>query len=393
MNKILSISPWPSVWSQGGGGGSPSETYAIQAMTQAGFHVTHVSPFSNGLPLLEESENVRFVRIKHNPFESLRFVLNTGFAFLYRLPAISLWTELVSCWVTKSGEKFDLVVGHSSETIFALRRVARRLRVPAVTRLYGVSATHERLSRGIRKELYFDLLSLLRNPPDHLVITDDGTCGDVICSLFRIPKSKYDFLVNGYEPSILDMKPSGRTAPYVLTAGRLVDWKRMDKVVSIAAIVCQNLPELQFVILGDGPERDSLRKLADKLGVSSNVNFAGSVPRTRMYEYLYDASIVLSTQDLSNITNTVIEALVMGKPVVAFDTGCSAMFLRHENTSLLFPSHDIQGAARGIETLMKDDEFRNRLGSNARLFSKEFFKPWPERVKEEASIYKRFKTT
>jgi glycosyltransferase involved in cell wall biosynthesis len=362
-------------------------------MTQAGFHVTHISPFSKGLPLLEERDNVSFVRIRHNPFDGLRFILKTGFAFLYRLPAIVSWTDHVSRWVVKSGEKFDLAVGHSSETIFALRKTARHLKIPAVSRLYGISATPERLSQEMRRELYFDLISLFRNPPDHLIITDDGTCGDAICRRFRIPENRYDFLVNGYEPSIFKAKHSSKSSPYVLTAARLVDWKRIDRVIRIAAYVSQNLPELQFIVLGDGPERDSLVKLAQKLGVSSGVKFMGSVTRSKMHEYLRGAAIVLSTQELSNLTNTVLEALVLGKPVVTLDTGCVAKFLRHDKTALLFPPGDIKGAAQGIEKIMSDDEFRNRLGSKARSLSMKILKPWPERIREEASIYERYKLT
>ncbi|MBD3286295.1 hypothetical protein GF359_07090, partial [candidate division WOR-3 bacterium] len=112
MKRILSISPWPSVWSQGEEGGSPSEAYAIRAMQEAEFAVTHLSPLASGLPAREESEGMEIVRIA-NPFRRYRFIFKSGIAFLYRLPAIMEWTRLVSTWLRKSGRRYDLIIGHS----------------------------------------------------------------------------------------------------------------------------------------------------------------------------------------------------------------------------------------------------------------------------------------
>jgi glycosyltransferase involved in cell wall biosynthesis len=377
------------VWSQGEGGGSPSESYAIEAMLEAGLEVTHLSPGSSGLSRFEQSEDVRFVRIK-NPFMRFQPILKTGIAFAYRLPAILTWTFLVSSWLRKSGEGFDLVVGHSSETIFALRRAARYLGVPAISRLYGISASLAKFRSGLRRELYFDLLSLLRHPPDHLVLTDDGTCGDEAARIFGIDPRQYDFLLNGYDPSILSMECSESTPPCVLTACRLVDWKRVDRVIRIAALCKSSLPEVKFIILGDGPQRASLEELIRRLGVSSTVRLMGRVSRAKMYEFLKSATLVLSPQDLSNLNNTVLESLVIGKPVVTLDTGCTSKLIRHEETGLLYQPDDLEGIAGGIERIVNDRDFRRALGERGKSFALRMLKPWPERVSKEASIYRRF---
>jgi glycosyltransferase involved in cell wall biosynthesis len=389
LKRVLSISPWPSIWSQGEQGGSPSEGYAIQAMRKAGFEVTHLSPGSSGLPGFERSQDIRFIRIK-NPFLRFQPILKTGFAFAYRLPAILEWTFLVSCWLKKSGERFNLVVGHSSETIFALRRAARYLGVPAISRIYGISAPLGRLRSGLRRELYFDLLSLFRHPPDHLILTDDGTCGDEAARIFGIASRQYDFLLNGYDPLLLSIKCEESSSPYILTACRLVDWKRVDRVVRVAALCKSSLPEVRFIILGDGTQRPSLEELIRRLGVSSTVQLMGRVSRTEMYEFLKNATAVLSTQDLSNLNNTVLESLVLGKPVLTLDTGCTSKLIRHEETGLLYQPDDLEGVAGGIERVINDRDFRKTLGKRAKAFSRNKLKSWAERVGGEAAIYHRF---
>jgi glycosyltransferase involved in cell wall biosynthesis len=164
----------------------------------------------------------------------------------------------------------------------------------------------------------------------------------------------------------------------------------LDRVVRIAALCKSSLPAVKFIILGDGPERPFLEKLTRELGVSSTVQLMGRVSRAEMYEFLKNATAVLSTQDLSNLNNTVLEGLVLGKPVLTLDTGCTAKLIRHEETGLLYQPSDLEGAARGIERIVRERSFRRTLGKRAKSMSRKRLKPWPERVSEEAAIYKRF---
>jgi len=133
-----------------------------------------------------------------------------------------------------------------------------------------------------------------------------------------------------------------------------------------------------------------LEQLVRRLGVSSSVHFAGGVPRSTMHRFLAEAAVVLATQDLSNLNNTVLEALVLGKPVVALDTGCTCQLIRHEETGLLYPPRDLEAAAHGIERILKDRRFAESLGKAGRRLALSVLKPWPERVRLEASIYRRF---
>lgn len=377
------------MWSQGESGGSPSEAYSIEAMIEAGFDVTHISPGHSRSTEYERRGNLRFIR-PSNPFDDFRFLLDTGIAILYRFPAIMRWKNLVLRWLKRSRERFDLIVGHSSETIFALREASRYLGVPALARLYGISATLELLSKGLRRELYFDLISLLRDPPDHIILTNDGTCGDAVAAQFGISPNKYDFLLNGYEPVIPLMPCHERMPNYVLTACRLVDWKRVDRIVKVASLLKERLPGLIFLILGEGPEKPRLCNLIRKEKVESTVKLIGSVSRFKMYEYLRGATMVLFTQDLSNLNNTVIESMVFGKPVITIDAGCTGKIIRHGKTGLMYPADDIESLASGVEKLAKDESLRRNLGQKSMEFALKTFKPWPERIRDEAAIYRRF---
>lgn len=386
--RILSISPWPSLWVMVKGGGSPSEVYAIEAMQEAGFTVTHLTPSMPGQEPIVEGDGIRFVRIS-NPFLRLRF-LNAGPGFLYRLAAISWWTALVSAWLRKSGERFNLVVGHGLESSFLLRRIGRYLGIPAIARLYGISVDLDKIRRGLRRELYFDLMNILRNPPHHIILTDDGTRGDKAAELFGIEASRYDFLVNGYDPRLLRAVCQETKPPFVLTASRLVEEKRIDRVVRIASRCKDNLPHVKFVILGDGPMRPRLQRQIFRMDLESTVCLQGSVCREIVHQKMRQAALILSTQDVSNVNNTVLESMVLGKPVVTLDVGGTGNFISDGKTGLLFDPDDIDSIADGIVELINDQSLRRQLGENARDAALKLLKPWPDRVRQEADIYRRF---
>ncbi len=290
----------------------------------------------------------------------------------------------------KERQSFSFVLGHSSESIYAQRRAAAYLSRPSISRLYGISAPLDLLQNGLRRELYFDLISLLRHPPEHLIITDDGTCGDLVTKMFLIPEQRYSFLMNGYETSILESESNSGVSPYVLTACRLVDWKRVDRVLHIAEICRHSLPDIKFIILGDGPERPRLKKIIKRLNISVNVKLLGKVSRKRMYDFLKKASVVLATQNLSNLNNTVLEALVMGKAIVTLNTGCTSKLIKHQQTGLLYETDDLEGCAQGVTRLMIDEKFREKLAKQAAEYGRRKLLTWPERIELEARIYRSF---
>ena len=95
-------------------------------------------------------------------------------------------------------------------------------------------------------------------------MTNDGTKGDLIAELFRVPNNKVKFWKNGVDNSI----PSNSIGKedfisklnipinhkVIITVSRLADWKRVDRVIKAAYEVTKAFSEVSFLIIGDGPE-------------------------------------------------------------------------------------------------------------------------------------------
>lgn len=110
--------------------------------------------------------------------------------------------------------------------------------------------------------------------------------------------------------------PPEGTVPLVLTAARLVSYKRIDLLVD----AMKYLPDLRLVIVGDGPELPLLRRRATELGTSERTAFAGTVSEERLTELYLEASVVASLSSLEAFGRVPVEGLAAGARVIVSDT-------------------------------------------------------------------------
>ena len=78
--------------------------------------------------------------------------------------------------------------------------------------------------------------------------------------------------------------------------------------------------------------------LARELGVADAVRFEGAVPQADVLRYLWAADAFLSSNDLSNVGNPLLEAMACGKPIVTIDNGATGDLIRDGETGILLPS-------------------------------------------------------
>ena len=159
----------------------------------------------------------------------------------------------------------------------------------------------------------------------------------------------------------------------VLTVGRMVQFKAHDLGGSLRAFakLLQQHPESEYWLVGDGPERKRLTKLARNLGIQDRVTFLGALPRDEVFAKLgeCDAMLFPSLHDSSGWAT--IEAMAAGRPVVCLDLGGPALQVA-EDRGIKVPAVSVDqiiadlGAA--LICLAGDHALRMRLGHTARLY-------------------------
>lgn len=161
--------------------------------------------------------------------------------------------------------------------------------------------------------------------------------------------------------------------PVILAAGSLVRRKGFDQLIEAFAPIALTHPQWQLRILGEGPEKGALRRLAADFGVRRSVSVDGR--STQMQAAFAEASVFALTSRLEGLPMVVIEALTSGVPVVSFDCprGPRELVIDGVNGRLV-PNGDIAALTSALLALIDDPAERLRMSAGA-LQSAEQYQP------------------
>ena len=162
---------------------------------------------------------------------------------------------------------------------------------------------------------------------------------------------------------------SSRERPLVLFVGRLEPSKGCDYLVRAMASVQQRLPAAELVVIGDGPQRASLERLAAEVGCKCQ--YLGSQTHDQVRRWLERAKVfsVPSVTEPSGISEgfglVFAEAQAMGVPVVSFQTGGIPEAVENGITGFLGRERDWEFLACHIQLLLENQGLNGRLSSAA----------------------------
>jgi phosphatidylinositol alpha-1,6-mannosyltransferase len=159
--------------------------------------------------------------------------------------------------------------------------------------------------------------------------------------------------------------------PVLLTIARLVPRKGIDSVLEALAAVRRAVPDLVYVVAGDGPDRERLVELARRLGVDESVRFVGAVEDAELplWYSLGDVFVMPSRSDPPDVEGfgiVYLEAAACERPVVAARAGGVPDAVADGVSGLLVEPGDRDGLARALAELLSDPARRANLGRRAR---------------------------
>ncbi len=170
---------------------------------------------------------------------------------------------------------------------------------------------------------------------------------------------------NGMEN--LDEGSFVRPPEYSATAFNLAIVGRLDAVkghaTAIDALATAG-PEVQLHIIGSGPTETQLRQQVQETGTGTRVHFHGF--RRDIYAYLAHCDALLMPSLHEGLPYTLLEAMALGRPIIASRTGGLAEVIEDGESGLLTPVGDADALAGAITRLAQDADLCQRLGRHAR---------------------------
>jgi glycosyltransferase involved in cell wall biosynthesis len=185
-----------------------------------------------------------------------------------------------------------------------------------------------------------------------------------------VPERKVVVIANGidFSPFLgVDDAPGGRefgSAPTIGLVGRLVRQKGHPVLFAAARGILEGFPGAKFVLVGDGEDRKQLEALAQELGITGSVNFAGfrdDMPR--VYAGL-DLMVMPSLDE--GLPMTLLEAMAAKRAVIASAVGAVPEVIEHGESGLLVEPGNSGDLQQAILSLLDDASLRRRIAENAR---------------------------
>jgi len=179
----------------------------------------------------------------------------------------------------------------------------------------------------------------------------------------------------GVDPSrfaVSARRGSGDEALGVLTIGRHIEKKGIAYGLRAVALARNRGVRLHYTIIGDGPQHETLRKLASVLDLSGIVNFVGWQEQDMVIAYLRRSQVLLAPSIMDGrgeeegIPVTLMEAMATGMPVVSTRHSGIPELVEDDVSGLLADERDVVGLAEALIRLERNPGLRKSLGRQAR---------------------------
>jgi len=229
---------------------------------------------------------------------------------------------------------------------------------------------------------------------NHLIVFLDWICGryiqqrivavsDDLKNILKksYPSEKIQVISNGIDVDALSQfvkfeknnAKAGKTNYRIGIAGRLVPVKRIDLFIKTAELLLIDNHELNlsFHIYGDGPLRNKLEMLSRELGIDSHVHFEGHCDN--IYYKLQHLNLLLMTSDHEGLPMIILEAMVLGVPVVAHAVGGISQVLDQGACGVLVKKQFPEEYARKTQCIMNNSNHYLEIKKKAQLRVKETY--------------------
>ncbi len=147
-------------------------------------------------------------------------------------------------------------------------------------------------------------------------------------------------------------------------------YKNHSGFLRIAQRINRQMPDVEFLLAGDGPLRQELEREAQILGIGDRVVFLGD--RRDIPAVMAALDVAVLTSDSESLSNVILEAMAAGVPVVAYRVGGNAELVNEQRGELV-SAKDEAGFAAAVERLLAMPSLRAEFGHNGRKFAEDNF--------------------
>jgi len=230
---------------------------------------------------------------------------------------------------------------------------------------------------------------------DRLIVVSKFSKKEVL-KYYKIPESKIEVISNGVDRTIFNKEKKDmhlyriinpNNYPLLLYVGRLVARKAPQVLIDAIAIVRKEVPDIELIIVGAGPLRNSLLKKIHELGLEENIKIYSNISfdtLSKIYA-ISDIFVLHSYYEAQGIV--LLEAMASGLPIVATAVGGVPETALKDICGKLVPPGNPEKLAEAIIELIENEELRKKYGKNGFERVKKYY-DWAYLAQKMESLYK-----
>ncbi|MBU2607969.1 MAG: glycosyltransferase family 4 protein [Chloroflexi bacterium] len=225
---------------------------------------------------------------------------------------------------------------------------------------------------AIRVKLLDDYAFLLSIRLVKFLVTGSETMRQYYATSFGLKRSKIKVMPNWVnlerfrpdefkQPELRREMELGANSKVVAFIHWLSPRKGTQYLVRIFQEVSRQIPDVCFLIVGDGPYRETLEREIEENGLAELVRLVGSVPNQEVAKYYAVADLLIMPSDEEGFPRVLIEAMAMGVPFVATDVGSVREMATERQNRYVVPKGDMAAFTDKLVSLLQDDKRRMEL--------------------------------
>jgi len=235
----------------------------------------------------------------------------------------------------------------------AARLVHRELGIPYVVSVHGLDVMSTQQFGGLAGKWCRRVSRNVYEHASHVICVSDHVRGQ----LWREAGEniRASVVYNGADPIFFAPKAEyWEPAPVILSIGNLIPIKGHETLLRALAIAADRHPRLACQIIGDGPMRGHLSRLAFDLGIGDRVRFLGRQSRAAVAHALRECTLFVLPSHYEALGCVYLEAMASGKPVIGCRHQGIAEIVHHGVNGFLVEPHDVHVMAAHIGQLLRD---------------------------------------
>ena len=158
----------------------------------------------------------------------------------------------------------------------------------------------------------------------------------------------------------------GLNGNVVISVGRLLPWKGFDLLIDLVPEIVKEIPDYKLIIVGEGPEQVSIVERIKASPAQDHIRFIPGLEQRKLWEYMRASDIFVLNTDYEGLPHIVIEAQMLGLPVITTPAGGNTEVVKHNENGMLVEFNNKDEIKNAILELLRDKDKGLKLAMNAR---------------------------